>query len=604
MTRSLYPSCDYKRPDQVSQDGFTVTVHGENGEQYGDFIFDSVHAPDGLVRDLVKAFSRATSSEGRWRSRNTVKEAASLLRRFAQDISISNPDLMSMSEFSAEMWWQWRAKIIERTRWPGQVNMARALLYEVDILPETTRKALATRAKKPKKRTYCAYTVVEYRRIYATAWKVVRQAKIRISENLKYLEDWKLGDEAKDTHRLPIKNTLWSKGELLDYMMRVGRFPGGNVPHYRIDEFREFLGVTESGSVTQAIFATTPEILSLIILLSCERGYNLSVINNFTTDASTLDFENNEVTAVSQGLDKPRRGPSARFSSTSLTGKAARIWRIAMYITQPARDHLMLSGIKTDKVFVGRVLEGCAGSNFKIDWSECNSVVQVWQKRYSSLIGSGEPLRLDFRRIRLTNQVIRQHANQNSDQVSEEVYRRTDPITLEMARNVILSGQQDAVNDSKAVVAIRLIRADELSSSLENVQTISKKLGVSQARVKQLLKGRLDTATLACIDNNNSPFDEHGKSCSVSFFKCFSCKNAIATSNHLPRLVTLLDALNEIRTCVSDDIWFLDYSQVRSQIVNLLNEFSTSQEQAIARKSVKQQDIEMIKMLLDRRLDS
>ena len=275
-----------------------------------------------------------------------------------------------------------------------------------------------------------------------------------------------------------------------------------------------------------------------------------------------------------------------------------------MYITQPARDHLMLSGIKTDKVFVGRVLEGCAGSNFKIDWSECNSVVQVWQKRYSSLIGSGEPLRLDFRRIRLTNQVIRQHANQNSDQVSEEVYRRTDPITLEMARNVILSGQQDAVNDSKAVVAIRLIRADELSSSLENVQTISKKLGVSQARVKQLLKGRLDTATLACIDNNNSPFDEHGKSCSVSFFKCFSCKNAIATSNHLPRLVTLLDALNEIRTCVSDDIWFLDYSQVRSQIVNLLNEFSTSQEQAIARKSVKQQDIEMIKMLLDRRLDS
>ncbi|MBU66042.1 MAG: hypothetical protein CL858_11390 [Cupriavidus sp.] len=66
----------------------------------------------------------------------------------------------------------------------------------------------------------------------------------------------------------------------------------------------------------------------------------------------------------------------------------------------------------------------------------------------------------------------------------------------------------------------------------------------------------------------------------------------------------MLDALNEIRTCVSDDIWFLDYSQVRSQIVNLLNEFSTSQEQAIARKSVKQQDIEMIKMLLDRRLDS
>lgn len=599
-----YPQSGYKRPQQISEDGFKVEVYGEDGEIFGSFNFERTKAPRQLLNDLVWAFASATSSEGRWRSKSTVIEAASLLKRFAEDIADDNQDLKSMSEFTPEMWWRWRTKILERARWPGQVNLAKSLLYDVKSLPDTTRRAVAARTKKPKKRMYVAYSLSEYRRIYATAWNVVRQARSRIHNNKMALVEWREGREPEDAPRLPIRKKMWSKGEILDYMIKTGRFPGGTVPHHRIDEFRRLLDVTETGSLTQAIFATTLEVFSLIILFACERGYNLSIISNFSTDAFTSDIQGNVEKAVSKSIDKPRRGPSARYDSASLTGKSARIWRFALDITQPARDYLSFNGVNEKSLFLGRALEGGRGSLIKSDWSECRSIEKVWRQRYNVLSDKNETLVVDFRRIRLTDQVVRQQSNQNSEQVSEEIYRKPDPLTHEMARSVILRGQEDAVNDAEATVAIRCLTPEDLKNKIEDVDTYAQKLGISKARVRQLLKGRLDTATVACVDMTNSPFDEKGTPCSASFFQCFSCKNAVATPAHLPRLVTLLDALNDIRTCVSDSVWDLDYAKVRSKLVKLLNDFSTPAEQSAARASVKAEEVETVKLLLDRRLDA
>lgn len=603
-TRTPYPIEGYSRPASISPLGLIVKVYGETGELLVDKDFNRVQAPAGLVNDLVHAFVKATGSDGRWRSKATVQNAASFTGRFATDIARGNPKITSMREFSAEMWWQWRIQKTERTRWPGQVNMARCLLYEVDSLPDTTRRALAARTKKPKNRLYQAYSIAEYRRIYAAAWRNVRHAKQRLYKNHSILQQYHKGQEPNDNPRLLIRKKQWSKGQVLDYMMVTGCFPDNSVPEHRNMEFKKLFGITEHGAITQAIFASTNEIFSLLILFACERGFNLSVMNGLTADPFFADIGKPVQVITVHALDKPRRGPAGRYSSVSLAGKAARIWKFAHEITQPARDYFTAISQPTDALLLGRVLSRSSVDGlFKRDWTECRGIAKSWQKKAGIFADDGTPIVIDFRRLRLTEQVINQQANQNSEAVSESIYRRPDPYTQEMARETILHGQLDAVFDASALVTIRSLQPDEIALAMNDPSLLADKLGVSVARTKQLLKGNLDTATVACIDFMDSPFVSKGSPCTATFLKCFSCKNAVATPGHLPRLVTLLNALDEIASAVSESVWLSDYKDVRAQLSILLTQYATEPELQDARSKARADDVKAIKALLKRKFD-
>ncbi len=546
MTKSAtYPADGYSRPPAISPSGMTVTVFGEAGEFFGDFSFENVDAPQSLVTDLVRAFAKATSSDGRWRSKFSVKVAAKQLRYFATDIAQNNPEILAMRDFTPDMWWQWRTKVENRTRWPGQVNLVRCLLYDVESLQGTTRRALAARTRKPKNRLYQAYSYAEYRRIYAAAWRVVRQAKRRIAANVAVLQQFREGKEPKDTVSLTIRRSKWSRGRLLDHMITKGTFSDFSVTGKKMSEIRSLLGVIDGGSVIQAIFATTAEVFSIVVLLVCERGFNLSVMNELTADPYVADSSNTRRTITVQALDKPRRGPTARFFSASFAGKAARIWNVAHEITQPAREHMAIKGQPVDKLLLGRVTEGhVLHSLFKSEWSQCWGTARTWQRHTNLLMDDGTPLVIDFRRLRLTEQVINKQSNQNSEHVSETVYRAPDPQTKDIARDIILQGQANALADASAVISVRTIKSRDIELSKINPSLFAKQLGISTARLKQLLKGALDTATMSCVDIRNSPFAAKGSPCVASFLMCFSCQNAIATPHHLPRLVALIDALD------------------------------------------------------------
>lgn len=528
-----------------------------------------------------------------------------MLRRFAAQIARDNPDIKSMSDFSPEMWWQWRTQTASRTRWPGQINLVRCLLYEVGSLPDTTRRALASRLKKPKHRLFHAYSISEYRRIYAAAWKVVRRARQRLVRNHAALNDYRQGKESADTPSLPIHKEKWTKGRILSFILEDGHFPGRVIPNYRIDEFRALLGVSDLNTITQAVFATTVDVFSLIILFACERGFNLSVINDLQADPLFADAERAGYGVTVHSLDKPRRGPAARYFSVSLSEKAARIFKFAHAITQPAREYLAANSEPTSRLLIGRVLEGrSVGSLFKSDWSQCRSTAMAWQSITGVVDDEGLPLVIDFRRLRLTDQVINQRANQNSERVSESIYRRPDPQTHEMARQTIIRGQLDALSDANAIIGIRKIKASDIEQATSDPTELARTLGVSKARLRQILKGRLDTATVACVDMQNSPYSPKGAPCAASFLNCFSCRNAVATPKHLPRLVALFDALDEISSAVSEEVWRSDYMGVRAQLSSLLTQYSTPTEMKCARETLKPDDIEAVKALLDRRFDA
>ncbi len=602
-TQALFPGAGYSRPNVAAADPLAHTVYGESGELFGEFDFSDIEAPRQLASDLVTAFRNGTGSTGRWRSKSSVRKVGSLLRRFAVDLASDNPELQSLSDLSAEMWWAWRTKIKDRARWPGQINMVRCLLYEFQGLRPTTRKALAKREKKPKNRLFEAYSVKEYRRIYAAAWGTVRSARRRIRANLADLDAYRQGREPQDAPTLPIKKEPWSRGRLLSHIAEHGRFPGGHVPHYRIDQFRELLRIEHAGSAAQAIYASTAEVFAGIVLLVCERGFNLTVLNELTATPHEADMKPGNATV--HALDKPRRGPDARFFESSFSGKAGRIWRAVADITQPSRDFLASKGEPTDILLLGRVLEGSSGGKmFKSDWIQCRGMAATWQHMSGLTDDNGAPLTVDFRRLRLTEQVVNRRSSQNSDRVSETIYRRPDQQTKEIARGVILQGQMDALADAKAVIAVRAINQEEISQAQIEPKQLAEKLNVSVARVKQLMNGEMDTVVTACADITQSPFGQNGEICPASFLRCLGCKNAVATPRHLPRLVLLHEAISALASAISEAVWITDYRTIHEQLSSLLSNYSTPAERSEARGHATEADREAIRQLLDRRYDT
>lgn len=612
------PKVKYARPPSIDEEGFRVTVYGEDGSLFGTFDFTDIDAPKEFVKSLVLGFDKATGSEGRWRTKSSVGTAANTLRSFASRIAKENCDLSTINELTPEIWWAWRKSIEARARWPGQINLIRALLYDVEGVPDSTIRAIKARTKKPKSREYKAYSRDEFRRIQTAAWRVVRKARRRILGNLAYLEKFRRGLEPDNSPSLPILKKKWTKGMLLDYISRTGMFPRSslpshsnkrestNVPNYLSDKFRVLLDVANEGHISQAIFATSFEIYSLLILFVCERGYNLSVLDNMKASELRADALDGEEKIQIVSLDKPRRGPEKRYFTNSLSGKSATLWKIAKEITEPARNALQELGTPTDKLFVGRILGGVSenGSPFRCDWSDAATSIISWHSHVEIKDDAGNPLRVTFKRIRLSEQVINQKSSQNSEEVSESIYRAQDPSTHQNAIDVILQGQVDAINDANSVIAIKMLSPQKIVEAKENVAPLAAEYGISIARLKQLIAGNLDTATAACVDFYDSPYSAKGELCTASFLVCLGCKNAIATPDHIPRLVALHDALMEISSAVSQAIWKSDYRDSFIRLKALLSQNATEREMANARGLISNEDILRVKMLLSKDLDA
>lgn len=601
------PVSGYQRPSRRSNEGLAVTVVGEDGTDFGTYDFSDISAPAGFLLPLVDGFETATGSTGRWRAKASVHHAAYILRRFAIKVVELQPDIETISDLTPETWWAWRQWLSEQNRWPGQINQTRALLHDTQGLSDTTRRALNGRVSKPKQRHYEAYSRSEFRRTRAAGWRVVHAAARRIATNLDYLDAYRAGDEPDDAPDVKLSRTIWTRGQLLDEIVRTGTFdlPSGLEPHQRAN-LRDMLGISGRGHIAQAIYATSPEVAWLMVTLVCEQGYNPSVLDTMCADVSRADDRLDDPAVYVADLDKPRRGPHARYFTNAFAGRRAELMELAIAITQPARDTLAALDQPTDKLLVARVLGGTnkrVTGAFKTDWSAIGNRYAALRQGPTVLGDDGQPLKVTFQALRLTDQVVNRRTRQNTDAVSERIYRQPDPQTRDHAAGVITQGQADAVDHANKTVQMRTagwhhpfdpLTADEVVRELE----------ISKPTALDLLSGKLDTATAACLDFTNSPFAvEPGQPCPASFFACFSCTNAVATPDHLPRLVALRDALQRIASAVSQSVWDADYEVHYNRLNDLLNANATPAERELARQRISPGDADIIDRLLRRGWD-
>jgi hypothetical protein len=335
------------------------------------------------------------------------------------------------------------------------------------------------------------------------------------------------------------------------------------------------------------------------VLLTASEGWNRSVLDQMQVPehdpAAADDFDIYMVE-----IRKRRRPVRLRYTTNNLVDSGpdspGRLLAQVIEATEMTRQYLELQGRPTSRLLVWRrahpgAVRGDppAGDRFG------EGLVKTM--RHCGPGNARQPAEVSLRRIRRTVQVlIRKEPAQNSTEVHESVYRLADPATRDEAQQTIAQGLADALEHAKVIVKMRMVMGEEADQLIE--------LSDDPELAKAIANGDYDTPVGACSDFTNSPFTPPGLPCSVSFLLCLACRNAIATRRHLPRLVYLRHALQELRAVARKAVWDQDWQEHYLRVVSLLDQHATAAEQAAALAKATDADRLMIDRLLHRKLDS
>lgn len=581
------PAAGYRRPDRLDPAGLVVSVIGTDGQEAGPFDFSQA-PPHGQVRQqLISAFIAATGPDGRWRSTATMGTAHRTTMAFLRSLDRLGISVTTLADFGPEHWWTWRADREARNRWPGQVNIMRVLLKEAPDVGTLTRRAISQRTHKPRKRLYDSYSVAEFEAIRRRSGELARACEARISANVAALERHRDG-QPDDGSLVPYDGSDLSRGALLERLVRDGRLRFGRGAHEAARQAAVVLG-TGDLHPTHALYPTRVELLSVMAALVCDRGYNLSTLESMVVP-DTASGPGGEEVLVSH-LDKPRRG-HRRYFTNSFSGPHARTLRTALTITAPARECLAHLGYPTDRLLIAGTSCGVTDhptTLFVTDRFTSGGAVRRWDKVADLRSDDDELLHLHLGRLRLSEQVINRKSSQNSAAVSEDVYRRPDALTARLHQDVILDGQAEAVEHARDTVQLRYAPVQNLGLPTETARAVR--------------SGQLDTAASACLDFTHSPFTPAGQPCSASFLMCLACPNAVATPAHLPRLVLLREAFDNLAS-VDPARFDARYRAHRDRLRHLLESSTTLADRDTARDGATDADREVIERLLRRDLDA
>ena len=587
--RATLPARRYVRGSATPPSSLVFSVVDGEGNSVGPFDFAKLPGSERLLREVAGAFLACTGADGPWQSSASIRSGYSAIAHFIRTLYALGDLPASLSELSPEHWWAWRAEQERRSRWPGAINQTRILLRHAPQVPEVARRAMLARHSKPRRRSYDAYSPGDFQQIRDHAFQQVHAAESRIRGNVEYLQEHAVGQpHVLAEQAMAHLGRTYTRTQLLEELSTTGVLRFEHHHQSPVRRASELLGAGELPA-RAALFPTKSEILSAMVLLVCDRGYNLSTLKSMTVpEVSGVHARGTPV--LTMHLDKPRRGSKRHFTHT-FTGRDARTLQLIVSMTQPARRCLAHLSYPTSALFVAAAPRTAHPSRVFMTENFTNGgSMRLWSQRLSLPGPEGQPLRVSFARLRLSEQVLNRKSSQNSDQVSEEVYRRPDPQTAQMVSDVVADGQRDAI--AHAQEAVRMRFTDE-----------PVELGLPARTRQALTDGRLDTAVGGCLDHLHSPFGQADQPCPASFLMCLACPNAVATPQHLPRLVVLDHALSNLAS-IDPDRFARSYQEHHARLSHLLTSSTTPPERQRAYALATDADREAIERLLQRELDA
>jgi len=206
-----------------------------------------------------------------------------------------------------------------------------------------------------------------------------------------------------------------------------------------------------------------------------------------------------------------------------------------------------------------------------------------WARAHQLLDDAGQPLELNLNRLRTTVEVrttkatgghLPTSARSNTMDVQFAHYLRGDPTVTEWAATEVTAAVLDA--EQHARQAHLRVLAGSVEQHAQDPAIAAAELGVDPATVQQALTGELDTLVTACLDIDDSPFNK-GR-CQASFLTCLACPNALATHQHLPGLLELLEQLETERQAIDADTWWARHGRTwRAITEDVLPKFTAAE---------------------------
>ena len=549
--RISFPEPGDERPSGLSADGLVLgPLVGEDGTDMGTYDFRPLlpDCPLGVVLPLVAGLARAAGPGGSWRTRSSVRAGAQAVRSFARHVVALFPQLEAIADLTPEMYRTWFRAVRSRSEWPGRLVHMRTILEHTDGVSRETLQAVRTmRVSKPHQGASVPYTRSEFRRSRSALRATAFATYNRVVPNAEYLNMFRAGDEPNDAPRWFLTGEVWSKGQILDYVARTGRLPeayleAGVEVSARV---RASLGCGPWLGARTALFPRTSEVFAVAALMACEKGWNKgSILSLALSSAEPIIDGTGRRAAYRITLDKPRRGPQRRYDVEHLTGRQARLWEMAVALTQPARETLATLGYPSDQLLIATSPSSKTSHPtgvFVTDWLTQAPGSIGWHRKAQLVGDDGSELRVSLARIRKTWLGMHRRPTQNTRRVLEESYLRSNPEIIEIARDQVEDEQANMVAGAGQKL-VRQIGVDRLAAARDGVEEID---GVSPDTARDILSRRLDTpGGVACLDIHHSPHPEDdGGDCTVSPLMCLACPNAVSTPAHLPQQLALAQAL-------------------------------------------------------------
>ena len=344
-----------------------------------------------------------------------------------------------------------------------------------------------------------------------------------------------------------------------------------------------------------------------MVLFAALRGYNPDTIAELTIEHQRPDGGLTGTPIINTRLRKLRASAGQQEVSDNLVGRtersAAGLMRLAIELTEPARAALREAGEPTTRLLVCRLRAPLKGQRFFVESINRTQASANWYHKGVVRDENDKPVRVTLQRVRLTEQGLNRHPRLNSIATHETEYTMPQQMVIEDSQDAIVAGQTEALANAQVNVLARILPKDTYKQLNDRPAEMAEKLGLSLPMAGGLLAGQLDTVLAACLDFDRSPFSDNG-SCTASFLLCLACENAIATPNHLPRLVALRYALENLASAVTPDVWNEDYAVHYERLKDLLSTSATQEELSRATAAIQPSDIQAVEALLSRKIDA
>lgn len=515
-------------PKAVSENGLVVMWKAD-GETTSRTIDLSGWA--GTVRlrqQAAHSLANRTAKTGTWRSAEGNRPLIWQVKRL---LAWCEAESIAQFEDFTDRHWDAYVDLQHASSPDNAVNYltgTKQFLLDVADLPQRSRWRVAGRLGSPPTRgEQDTYSRDEFMALQDAAQRVVSKAHRRVTRN--YVAA--LDDSGQDDRHAAMLALLDDSVERSDQVLRKRLGPptvdvGTSVPFY-----------------LHHLFLTQEEVLAAAVLLTCHEGYNLSTLVRLTVPDRSASQGDQDLDFATVLNDKRRRRRLRYFTSVledSGEDSVGRAFRLVEEATIPARHYLAARGFGTNVLLLSASHGAVAGSSSKTGRGITNGVAQgvtpggggnAYRER-SWWLPSG--VEVNFQKLHRTFQtVINRAPTHNTRATHTTEYLMKNAEAKADAQWAAREGQTQAVQRADERLVLRLADDADVASDIAD--------------------GGKDTATAACKDIHHHPLT--GEECHENFLMCLMCTNAVATPRHLPRLVLLHQALDDLRSTLTARAW-------------------------------------------------